>query len=84
MIAFDLDDGRFDGAELLDDPNEPAGIADDRLIVKYAPTPRMMIVGAGPIAVALDRGFKLADWQPVVIANPGSAGGAMATLASIE
>ncbi|MGI9585116.1 MAG: XdhC family protein [Acidimicrobiia bacterium] len=83
-IAFALDDRRLEGAELLDDGNVPAGIADDRLVVRYVPVPRMMIVGGGPVADALDNGFTLAGWQPMVVANPGNAGGAAATLSSID
>lgn len=83
-VAFGLDGRRFTGAELLDDPDQSVVGADDLMIVEYVPVPRMMIVGAGPIAEALDQGFTLAGWQPVVVANPGNAGGAVATMSPID
>lgn len=83
-LAFGLDHQNFIGVELLDDREEPAVAGHDRLIAHYVPVPRMMIVGAGPIAEALAQGFTLAGWQPTVVANPGNAGGAVATMSPID
>jgi xanthine dehydrogenase accessory factor len=83
-FLFRLDGNRFTGFELID-PSEELGASDDtRLICTYAPVRRVVIVGGGPIADALQQGFELVGWKPMVVPNTGEAGGVTATLSRID
>ena len=82
-FAFILDGNRFSGVELLDSSDDPTR-SSDRLICQYRPVSRVVIVGGGPIADALKRGFELVGWQPMVAADAGSASGMAATLSAVD
>lgn len=82
-FAFELDGRRFTGVTLLDDGDDFTR-SDDQLVCRYEPVPRVVIVGGGPIADALERGFELAGWRPMVVADANSASGVAATLSPVD
>lgn len=79
-----LDTDSFTGFELIDQADEPGASDETRLICRYAPVRRMLIVGGGPIADALRQGFGFVGWMPMVVPNTGEAGGVTATLSQID
>lgn len=83
-FAFRLDGHRFTGFDPIDASDEQAESSDGRLICRYTPVPRAVIVGGGPIAAALQQGFGLVGWKPMVVPNTGEAGGVAATLSLID
>jgi xanthine dehydrogenase accessory factor len=83
-FLFRLDGDRFTGFELIDQSDELGESDDTQLICKYAPVRRVVIVGGGPIADALQEGFELVGWKPMVVTNTGEAGGVTATLSPID
>lgn len=83
-FAFRLDGLRFTGVDPIDQSDESAVSDASRLVCRYAPVPRVLIVGGGPIAEALEQGFNLVGWKPMVIPNTGEAGGVTATLSPID
>jgi len=82
-FAFDLDSRRFTGVNLIGDASDFA-TSDDRLVCRYEPVPRAVIVGGGPIAESLERGFELAGWQPMVVADASAASGVAPTLSPVD
>jgi xanthine dehydrogenase accessory factor len=83
-LAFRLDGHRFTGIEPIDASDERTESNDDRLVCRYTPVPRAVIVGGGPIANALQRGFELVGWTPLVVPDTGEASGVAATLSPID
>lgn len=83
-FALRLDGHRFTGVDPIDTSDEQTVSNDGRLICRYTPLPRVVIVGGGPIAEALQRGFELVGWTPMVVPNTGEATGVAATLSHID
>jgi xanthine dehydrogenase accessory factor len=79
-----LDSHRFTGFELIGQSDELAASDGERLVCRYAPVRRVVIVGGGPIADALRQSFELVGWMPMVVPNTGEAGGVTATLSPID
>jgi len=82
-FAFELDRRRFTDVNLLDDANDLT-TSDDQLVCRYEPVPRVVIVGGGPIADPLQRGFELAGWRPMFVADANSASGVAPTLSPVD
>jgi xanthine dehydrogenase accessory factor len=83
-FAFRLDGRHFTGVDPIDQSDESVVSNSSRLVCRYVPVPRVLIVGSGPIAEALEQGFDLVGWKPMVIPNTGEAGGVTATLSPID
>lgn len=83
-FAFRLDGHRFTGIDPMDTADGQTVSDDDRLICRYTPVPRAVIVGSGPIAEALERGFEVVGWTPMLVPNISEASGMAATLAPID
>ena len=83
-FALRLDGRDFTGVDSIDASDESAVSDENRLVCRYAPVPRVVIVGGGPIAEALHRGFELVEWKPMVVPHTGEAGGVTATLSPID
>lgn len=82
VFAIGLADRRFTDVTRLD-PADGATTDDSRVVCRYQPVPRVVIVGGGPIAEALARGFDLVGWQ-TGFADPATAEGATATLSTMD
>jgi xanthine dehydrogenase accessory factor len=83
-FAFRRAGRHFTAVEPIDDSDGSAVSDDHRLICRYTPVPRVVIVGGGPIAEALERNFELVGWKPTLVAGTGEAGGMTATLAPLD
>lgn len=81
-FAIGLEDRRFTDVTRLD-PADEATTDDSRVVCRYQPVPRVVIVGDGPIAEALATGFELVGWQ-TGFADPATAEGAIATLSAMD
>lgn len=83
-FALGLDGQRFSSVEILDDPDVEPKLTPERLTCVFVPVPRVVIVGGGPIADALEQGFELIGWRPSVMPEVVAAAGVMATLSDID
>lgn len=83
-FSLEIEGQRFTGAEILDDPNAAPALTADRLTCVFVPIPRVVIVGSGPIADALEQGFELVGWRPSIMPEVVAATGVMATLSEID
>ncbi len=64
----------------------PAGsrLSESELISIFRASPRLVVVGSGPIADALGELGNLLDWQTSVLGSVGQATGVIASLAEID
>jgi xanthine dehydrogenase accessory factor len=96
VLVIDLEDDEvvssavYDGSTISEaDPsvsdlfaNRPAGsvLIENKVISVFEAVPRIVVIGAGPIAEALAALAPLVGWQATVTSNRDTAGGLIATL----
>jgi xanthine dehydrogenase accessory factor len=61
-----------------------ATVAADQVVTVYWPVPKLLIVGAGAIAEALDAAAELLGWHSQTISDASSAIGLIASLAAMD
>lgn len=87
-VAATLDDTAVGRLELLDVPEteteSSTTITDDRVVTVLVPVPRLVIVGSGPVASALDAAAALLGWHTEITNDAAIAGGLIAVLAHTD
>lgn len=61
-----------------------ATIVDDTVVTVLWPVPKVVVVGGGAIADALEKAAELLGWQVQTVADPATATGLVATLAVLD
>jgi xanthine dehydrogenase accessory factor len=82
--AATVDGAGDDGAAAFGRRTSTVVVGPDRVITVLWPVPKLVVVGLGPIADALDRAAPLVGWQGHVVGDIGAATGVIAALAPLD
>jgi xanthine dehydrogenase accessory factor len=79
-----IDDAGEDVATRFRRAASETAIVDDRVVTILWPVPKMVIVGGGGIAEAIEQAATLLGWHTQTVADPGTATGLVAGLAALD